>query len=264
MKAAAADDDYRVANMTTDKGVDFQFHLSNAKPDTTSWSIADTDRTVNQLDSEIYGIILNEQTQFKMTLSICVAIFDACWQALRVQELQKTIEQHVSYIRNVKMSLMSHILERIWWMGSGNDFTTDISEQHIIRNVKESYQSTHKVNYIGHMLMHNDWCTEPDYMEETLLYCALYGRYNIGFAIVCNLLSAANKLQHTHRAHLQYLQNWHEEPFFRPITQQVHHLRGTNICRVRRSIKFTSLRVASRDFGIPNFGQWFRPQIDQD
>jgi len=33
---------------------------------------------------------------------------------------------------------------------------------------------------------------------------------------------------------------------------------------VRRSIKLTSLRDASEDFGIPNFGQLFRTQIEED
>jgi len=66
------------------------------------------------------------------------------------------------------------------------------------------------------------------------------------------------------RAHLLCLQNCQEEPFFRPISQQVHHLSETHIFRVCRSIKLTSLRDASVDFGIPNFGQLFHAQTEED
>jgi len=37
-----------------------------------------------------------------------------------------------------------------------------------------------------------------------------------------------------------------------------------HVCGVCRSFKLTSLRDASEDFGIPNFGQLFRPQIEKD
>jgi hypothetical protein len=53
-------------------------------------------------------------------------------------------------------------------MGSGDNFTTDISEWlHIIMETK-AYRSNNKVNFIRQMLKHNDWCTGFDYMEETL------------------------------------------------------------------------------------------------
>jgi hypothetical protein len=41
-------------------------------------------------------------------------------------------------------------------------------------------------------------------------------------------------------------------------------LRETHVRGVCRSIKFTSLRVASEDFGIPNFGQLFHAQIEEN
>jgi len=43
-----------------------------------------------------------------------------------------------------------------------------------------------------------------------------------------------------------------DEPSIRPVSQQVYHWRETHICRVCRSIKLTTLRDESEDFGIPN------------
>jgi hypothetical protein len=54
------------------------------------------------------------------------------------------------------------------------------------------------------------------------------------------------------------------ESIIRPVSQQIYHFRETNVCGVCRSIKLTSLRDASEDFGIPNFGQLFRTQIVED
>ena len=55
------------------------------------------------------------------------------------------------------MHLVRHLSESIQHMGSGDNFTTNISERLHIGNVKEAYRSTNKVNYIGQMLKHNDW-----------------------------------------------------------------------------------------------------------
>jgi hypothetical protein len=101
-------------------------------------------------------------------------------------------------------------------------------------------------------------------MEETLSYLALEAWYNIDSATVFILLSATDKLRTTCRADLLRLQTIQEEPIIRPVSQQVYHLRETHVRGVCRSIKLTSLRVASEDFGIPNFGQLFRAQIDVD
>jgi len=162
------------------------------------------------------------------------------------------------------MHLGSHILQSIRRMGSGHNFTTRISEQLHIGNVKEAYQSTIKVNYIRQRLKYNARCTSLVYMEETLSHLALQGWYDIDSAKFFNLPSATNKVHNTCRANLLCIQLCQEEPFFRPISQQVHHLRDTHVHGVRRSIKSTSLRDASDDFGIPNFGQLFREEIEED
>jgi len=149
-------------------------------------------------------------------------------------------------------------------MGSGDDFTTDISERLHIANVKEAYRSTFKVNYIRQMLKHNDWCTGLDYMEEILSYLALQGWYHIDSAIVFNLLSATDKRRSTCRAHLLHLQTIEDKPSICPVSRQLYHLSETHVRGVCRSIKLTSLRDTSEDFGIPNFGQLFQAQIEED
>jgi len=114
------------------------------------------------------------------------------------------------------------------------------------------------------MLKHNDLCTGLDYMEETLSYLALKGRYNINAGKLFNLLSATDKLQSICRAHLLRLQTIQDECIIRPVSQQVYHLREIHVHGVWRSINLTSLRDASEDFGIPHFGPLFRMQLDED
>jgi len=162
------------------------------------------------------------------------------------------------------MHLVSQISESIRRVGSGNNSTTDISEHLHIGNVKEAFRSTNRVNYIQQMLKDNDRCTGLDYMEETLSYLALQGWYDIDSAKVFNLLSAADKRQNSRQAHPLRLHNCQKEPFFCPVSQQVHHVRETHVRGVCRCIELTSLRDASVGFGIPNFGQLFCTQIEDD
>jgi hypothetical protein len=149
-------------------------------------------------------------------------------------------------------------------MGTGDNFTPDISELLHIANLKEACRSSNQANYIRQMIKHNDWCTGLNYMEKTVSYLALEGWYNIDSAIVFNLLTATNKWQSTRRAHLLRLQTIQEEPGIHPVLQQGYHLRETHVCGVCRSIKLTLLRDASEDFGIPNIGQLFRTRIEED
>jgi hypothetical protein len=114
------------------------------------------------------------------------------------------------------------------------------------------------------MLRNNDRCTGLDYMEETLSYLALKGWYDIDLANVVNLLFATDKQQSTRRAHLLRLQTIQDEPIICLVSHKVYRLRETHVLGVCRSIKLTSLRHASEDFGIPNFGKLFRAQIDED
>jgi len=149
-------------------------------------------------------------------------------------------------------------------MGSGYNLTSDISEQLHIANLEAAHWSSNKVNYIRQMVMHNNLCTGHDDMEEKLSYLALDGWYDVDFAKDFNLLSATDKPRSTCRAHLSSLHTIQDEPFIRRLSQQVYHLRETHVRGVCRGIKLTSLRDASEDFGIPNFGQLFCAQIGQD
>jgi len=173
MKTAAEEEVYGAVNMTADKHVEFQDRLSNAETEATTWSLADIDRIVSQLERETYGITSNEQMRFKQELSICLSECEPWWQATGVQALRKTIEQCVRHFGDPKMHLMSHISHSIRRIGSGDNFITHISERLHIRNVQEAYQSINKVNYIRQMIKHIYRSTAPDYMEETLSYLAL-------------------------------------------------------------------------------------------
>jgi hypothetical protein len=188
-KTATADKAYKAANMTADKRLQFRVRLSDAETKATTCSFADTELVTVQREREINGITSNEQKQFKTEFSIRLIEFEAWWETIGLQALRKTIEQHVIHFKYPKMHFVSHISESIRRMGSGDNFTTDISERLRITNVKEAYRSSNKVNYIRQMLMHNDQCTSLDYMEETLSYLALEGWYNIDSAKVFNLLS---------------------------------------------------------------------------
>jgi len=148
MKAAAEDEAYGAANMTADKRLQFQILLSDAETDATTWSLADTERVTTQLERKNFGITSNEQKRFKMEFSICLIKFEAWWETIGIQALRKSIEQRVIHFGYAKMHLVSHISESIRRMGSGDNFTTDISELLHIANVKEAYRSTNKVNYI--------------------------------------------------------------------------------------------------------------------
>jgi hypothetical protein len=148
MKTAAEEDAYVAANMTTHKQLKFEIRLSDAEREVTTRSLADTGRVSFQLEREIDGITVNEQKQFKKDYSICMVEFEAWWGTVWIQALRKTIKQHVIHFGYAVMHLVSHISESIRRMGSGGNFTTDISERLHIPNVKVAYQSGNKVNYL--------------------------------------------------------------------------------------------------------------------
>jgi len=148
MKHAAEDEAYRAATMTAHKRQQFPIYLSDADTDAMTWSLAGTEWDTNQLEREIYGITSNEQKRFKTEFSIHLIEFEASWETIGIQELRISIEQRVMHFGHPQMHLVSHISECIQQMGSGDNFTTDISERLHIANVKEAYQSTNKVNHI--------------------------------------------------------------------------------------------------------------------
>jgi hypothetical protein len=146
-------------------------------------------------------------------------------------------------------------------MGSGDNYTADISERRHITTVNMGYRFSNKVNYIRQMLKNNDRCTGIDYIKKTLLHLVLEGWYDVDSATAFNLLSATDTQRSPPRAHLLRLQTVHDEPIIRPVSPQVYYLREMHVRGLCRSIKSTSLRDASEDFAIPNFGQLCHMQI---
>jgi len=66
------------------------------------------------------------------------------------------------------MHLGRHISQSIRGMGSGDNFTPDISERSHISNVRELYQYSNIVNYIGQMLKNIAWSAGLVCMQVTL------------------------------------------------------------------------------------------------
>ena len=137
--AAAEDETYRAANMTTDKGVNVRIHVSNVETAATTWSLADTERITNQLEREIYCITSNQQKQFKKEFSIHWIEFQAWWEAISIQAVRNTIDQRAIHFGYPRMHLVGHVSESIGRISSSDCFTTKIFERLHIANVKEAY-----------------------------------------------------------------------------------------------------------------------------
>jgi len=104
---------YGAANMTANKQLQIQIHLSVAATEVTTWGFADKELVTNQLERDIYGITSNEQNQFKKEFSICLIKFQSWWKTIGIQSFRKTMEQCVKHFRYPKMHLVSQILESI-------------------------------------------------------------------------------------------------------------------------------------------------------
>jgi len=126
--AATEDEAYGAANMTADKWLQFQVHLSDAEIEAMTWILADTECVTTQLQRGIEGITWNEPMRFKKEFSICLIDFEALWEEISIHALRKTNEQHVIHLGYPKMHVVGNMSESIRWMRSGDNFITDISE----------------------------------------------------------------------------------------------------------------------------------------
>jgi len=97
--------------MNIEKRVQFRVCPADAEMETTTWSNADTDRVMNQLEGEIDGITSKDQMQFTKKFSIRLVEFEAWWEAIGIQELQKTIEQCVIHFEYPTMHIVSNLSE---------------------------------------------------------------------------------------------------------------------------------------------------------
>jgi len=91
IKTVTDDKAYRMANMSTDKRLQFQIHWSDAETAATTWSLADTEHVSNQLERAIYGVTLNEQMQLKREFLIRLIKFESWWDTIGIQALWQTI-----------------------------------------------------------------------------------------------------------------------------------------------------------------------------
>ena len=95
------------------------------------------------------------------------------WAQARIDREYEQLRAEVYHFQFPKMHLLSHISESIRWMGSPDNFSTDVSEVLHVEMVKESYRSTNRVNFKEQMLWYNDRYTGLAYMIQTLEYLAL-------------------------------------------------------------------------------------------
>jgi len=175
MKTTVENNAYGVAKVTANKRLQFQNCLSDAESEATTWSLSETERVTDQLERVLYGITSNEQKQCNKKYSIRLIEYEAWWETIAIQALQKTIEKCVINFKYRKIHLLRHICEAINQIDTGDNCTTVICGRLHIANMKDRYRSCNKLSYIQQMVTHNDQCPGLDYMEETLLYLALQG-----------------------------------------------------------------------------------------
>jgi len=76
------------------------------------------------------------------------------------------------------------------------------------------------------------------YLEALARATGVSDRFAHGFRTELSLADAATiTRRNAHRAHLIRIQHCQKETCFRPVSQQVHHLRGTHVCGVCRSLE---------------------------
>jgi hypothetical protein len=124
--------------------------------------LVDTEHVTNQLERDIHGITSNEQKWNTQDFSIHLFKLEAWLETIGIQLLWKTIQQRVIHFDYPKMHVVSHVSESIDGMGTGGNFTTDISERLHNATVREANLSSNEVNYIQLMPSYNDRCTSLD------------------------------------------------------------------------------------------------------
>jgi len=77
MNTAGDDEAYKMANMATNKRLQFQIRLYDTETEATTWSLPDTEWVTTQLQRVIYGVTLKEQKRFKKQFSIRLNQFEA-------------------------------------------------------------------------------------------------------------------------------------------------------------------------------------------
>jgi len=207
---------------------------------------------------------------FKKEFSICLIVFEAMLQAISVQKLRESLEQHGIHSGYPKMHLVSNISESILRIWSGNTVATDISEWIHIGNVKVTYWQCERGILICWQSQIHLTAAQSQragyqssiYAGDTVVTCPL--------RLVWYWLSKSIQPTICCRYLVKYSQSPSYKPpalagraIFPPISQQVYHLRETHLHGVCRSIKLTSLQDASLDCINVNIGQLFHAQMEE-
>ena len=107
--------------------------------------------------------------------------------------LNNALDKKYFHFSFIKMHLPSHIGESIKLIGLLDNFTTDISEHLHIRNIKDAYKKSNRVDYIKQMLFYNDRALGLEYMSQALRTLALQGYGDEQCARVLGLQSQEGK-----------------------------------------------------------------------
>lgn len=96
---------------------------------------------------------------------------------VQIQRVRRALKLKVNNFSYIKMHLPTHIADCVRYMGSPDNFSTDISELLHIENIKEAYRASNRVDYEKQMLFWNEWILNLAYMDQTLKFLALQGYY---------------------------------------------------------------------------------------
>jgi len=162
------------------------------------------------------------------------------------------------------MNLVTPISELIGRMGPSQSFTTDLSEQLHMGNLKKTEWSANKVQDIWQMLENSGWGIHFGYIVGMLSHLAFQGWYTIDSANNFTVLSATDRWWNSRYAHLSILQHCLHELLYHSISQQAKYMTETHVCGWYSSIKLTAIWDATEDFVISIIGQRFHIRIGDD
>lgn len=95
----------------------------------------------------------------------------------QIEQAYRALQLKVNNLASIEMLLPTHIPHYVRYLGSPDNFSTDISELLHIENVKEAYQTTNKVNYEKQIMCWNERRLNLVYMDQTLKFLALNRHY---------------------------------------------------------------------------------------
>jgi hypothetical protein len=197
------------------------------------------------------------------------------WSESRIEAERVKLRKKIFHFQFPKMHLLSHIAESISYMGSPDNFSTDVSELLHIEMVKEAYRASNRVNFQEQMLWYNDRNTSLGYMIQSLEYLALRGNFDPDTACVLGMTDRADRLKGTRMArrrqvaaiassHSSAPRNAASAPRYLPFAIPKARvganrvLLPTTVAGRARAIKPLSLTEAEERFEINDLARLFR------